>query len=79
MFADDMIIGLTENLDLLLQKLQQREFIGNYTVVVKNALSSSDSFEDAIRSLSDFQLGVLGDFTYWDSMLYDIAKSYVLG
>lgn len=79
MFADDMIIGLTENLDLLLQKLQQREFIGNYTVVVKNALSSSDSFEDAIRSLSDFQLGVLEEFTYWDNMLYDIAKMYVLG
>ena len=79
MFADDMIIGLTENLDLLLQKLQQRDFIGKYTVVVKNALSSSDSFEDAISSLSDFQLGVLQDFTYWDNMLYDIAESYVLG
>lgn len=79
MLSDNMIFGLTEHLDLLLKNLQQRHMIGPYKNVIENVSASSVSFEDAIRSLSDFQLGVLEEFTYWDNMLYDIAKMYVLG
>lgn len=78
-FAPNMIFGLTEHFDLLLEDLAARKLITAAKAVVENAAPETASFAEAKSQLTERQREWLNIFTKWDDELYRICKLSVLG
>ena len=78
-FAPDMVFGLTERFDALLDDLVARGLIRSYEPVVANAAPEAASFEEARAALTPEQDAILSGFTRWDQKLYDICETYLFG
>ncbi len=78
-FAPNMIFGLTEYFDLLLEDLVARKIIAAPKVVVENAAPETASLAEAKTHLTERQLEWLKIFTKWDDELYHICRASILG
>ena len=78
-FASNMIVGLSENLDLFLQDLFNRKLISSIKNEYINVAPKSQSFNDAILELTVGQAALLAEYTHWDNLLYSMCESYILG
>lgn len=78
-FAPNMVFGLTEHFEKLLQDLVERKLISTYQTVVQNAAPEKAHFEEAYDGLQPHQRQLLNKFTYWDEKFYDICEIYLLG
>ncbi|MEO5615003.1 MAG: sulfotransferase family 2 domain-containing protein [Cypionkella sp.] len=78
-FAPNMIFGLTEHFDLLLEDLASRKLITTAKTVVENAAPETANFAEAKSHLTERQFEWLNIFTKWDNELYHICKLSVVG
>lgn len=78
-FAPNMIFGLTEHFELLLQDLVERKLIDQGKSIIANAAPEKANFEAAYDELQPNQRELLDRFTYWDQKFYDICETYLFG
>nr|WP_272492157.1 sulfotransferase family 2 domain-containing protein [Octadecabacter algicola] len=79
LLSQDMIYGLTEYFDDFVRVLVEKGIVAVDINIQRNVSPNSANFEDELKNLTRSQKKIYDAFTYWDEIMYDLAKkSYFL-
>ncbi|MCF2903371.1 hypothetical protein L0666_00085 [Octadecabacter sp. CECT 8868] len=75
--APNMIMGVVEKIELLLETLVEEGFLASPNIGRANTSPNSDKYDSAISSLSTQQREIFERYIVWDNILYDTCEALI--